>query len=336
MTQGKLIEPATIDRQRLIELIRKWGDVNTDGLLEESCQIFSIHGIEGFIGYKIESSNAIVLGEPVCAPEEKPVYAHAFQNYCESQKMGVIYTIVSQGFADWAVENLSAASIEFGEKFILNPQNNPLNNSGSKAVLVRKKVKHAVKAGITVHEYLNDEPNIEQGICEVANAWLHKRHGPQIFLAHMNLFKDRIGKRYFYAQKEGKIIGLLMLNAMQAKKGWLLNNLMIAQETPNGVSELLVVTAMQALAAEDCHYVIMGPFVGIQLGRITGIGEITATLTRWLFKFLKCVFHLDGQRTFWTKFQHDLEGWYIIFPKKKFGFSSIKALLQAFNARGAK
>ena len=332
MTQGTLIEPETIDRQRRIELIRKWGDLNTDGLLEESCLIFSIPGVEGFIGYKIEASNSVVLGEPVCPPEEKPFFARAFQNYCESQKMGVIYTIVSQGFVDWAVKNLSASSIEFGEKFILNPQNNPLSNSGPKAVLVRKKVKHAIKAGIAVQEYLNDDPNIEKAICEVANSWLLKRHGPQIFLSHVNLFKDRIGKRYFYAQQGGKIIGLLMLNAIQAKKGWLLNNLMIVPASPNGLSELLVITALQTVAAEDCHYVVVGPLVGKELGGITGLGEITAKLTRWLVKVLKLIFHLDGQRTFWTKFQHDLEPWYLIFPKKNFGFSSIKALLQTFNA----
>jgi hypothetical protein len=42
--------------------------------------------------------------------------------------MGAVYAMVSQEFADWATESLSATSIEFGDKLILNPQNNPLNN----------------------------------------------------------------------------------------------------------------------------------------------------------------------------------------------------------------
>lgn len=325
-------EPANIERQRMIGLIRKWGDVNADGLLDESCQIFSIHGVEGFIGYKIESSNAVVFGDPVCAPEEKPLFAHAFQNYCESQKIGIVYAIVSQEFADWALKNLSAAtSIEFGEKFILDPQNNPLDKSGPKAVLVRKKVKHAIKEGITVKEYLTQDPHIEQGINEVADEWLQKRHGPQIFLSHLNLFKDRVGKRYFYAEQRGKIIGLIVLNAMQAKNGWMLNNLMISLGSPNGLSELLVVTALQTVGTEGSQHVVVGPLVGYQLGKIVGMGEIKATMTRWLFKFLKVVFRLEGQRTFWTKFQHNIEGCYIIFPKNNLGFMSIKALLQALN-----
>jgi len=333
MTQETLIESATIKHEQILEFVRKWGDVNSDGLLEESCQIFSIHGVNGFIGYKIELSNAIVSGEPVCAPEDKQVFAQAFQDYCESQKLGVVYAMVSQEFADWAVENLSATAIEFGEKFVLNPQNDPLNNSGPNAVLVRKKVKHALKEGATVKEYLNQDPHVEQGIIEVSKEWLEKRHGPQVFLCGLNLFKDRQGKRYFYAEKEGKVIGLLVLNAMQAKKGWMLNNLLMAKATPNGLSELLVVTALQAIAAEDCNHAVVGPFVGHQLGRITGIGEIKATLIRGLFKFIKYLFHLDGQRIFWSKFKHDSEGCYVIFPKRNVNFKSLKALLQAFNVK---
>lgn len=324
-------EPSTLKRPQILELIRQWGDINTDGILDPSCRIFAIPDIEGFIGYKMESSNAVAFGDPVCAPEDKPILAQEFQNFCESQKLGTVYTLVSQEFADWAINNLSATSIEFGDKFVLDPQNHLLNNTGSKSGLIRKKVKHAVKEGIIVKEYLQEEPRIEEGIMEVVRSWLQKRRGPQVYLCQVNLFKDRMGKRYFYAEREGKIIGLLMLNAIQAKNGWLLNNLMIAKSTPNGLSELLVMTALETIAAENCSYVVVGPLVGHQLGRITGIGQMKENLIRWVFKLLKYVFSLDGQTTFWKKFEHNIEGCYLIFPKNNFGFTSLKALLQAFH-----
>ena len=328
-----LIEPTANKQQRILEFVRKWGDVNSDGLLEESCQRFSIDGVDGFIGYKIESSNAVVFGDPVCAPEEKPVYARAFQSFCESQKIGVIYTMVSQEFADWAIENLTATSIKFGEKFILDPQNNFLTNTGSKAVLVRKKLKHATKQGITIKEYTNHDPHVEEGISQVAKNWLQKRHGPQVFLCGLNLFQDKQGKRYFYAEKGGKIIGLVILNAMEAKKGWMLNNLMIDKGTPNGLSELLVVTALQTIAKEECHYAVVGPFVGEQLEKITGMSEIKATMIKFLFKCVKFVFRLDGQRVFWSKFKYYPEDCYLIFPKNNLNFKSLRALFQAFNVK---
>lgn len=331
--QEILIEESTVKRQRILNFVRKWGDVNSDGLLEESCQIFSMDGVDGFIGYKIELSNAIVFGDPVCAPGEKPVFAYAFQEYCESQKIDIVYTMVSQEFTDWALENLSAASIEFGEKFILDPQNNPFNDSGSNAILVRKKVKHAIKEGIAIKEYLDSDSHIEQGISEISEAWLQKRHGPQVFLCPLNLFKDRQGKRYFYAEREGKIIGILVLNAMQAKKGWMFNNLLIAQHNLSGLSESLVVTALQTIAKEDCHYAVVGPFVGEQLGKIIGVNDVKVKLFRLLFKFIKLLFRLDGQRIFWNKFKHTSEGCHLIFPKNNLNFTSLKALFQAFNVK---
>ena len=197
----------TIDRETLVKLIRKWGDVNTDGLLEESCQTFSTPEFEGFIGYKVESSNAVVFGDPVCAPEDRPQLAKAFDEECKRMNIGVVYTIVSKDFADWASENLEAVMIEFGKKFVLEPHHNPTQNSGSKAVLVRKKVKHAVNEGAMVKEYLGNDPKIEKQIEDLAEGWLKKRKGPEIYLSHLTLFKDRYGKRWFYAQKGDKIVG---------------------------------------------------------------------------------------------------------------------------------
>ena len=59
------------DRLRLVELVRKWAEVNTDGILEKTTQIFSVPHIDGIIGYRIELKNAVVYGDPVCAPIDK-------------------------------------------------------------------------------------------------------------------------------------------------------------------------------------------------------------------------------------------------------------------------
>lgn len=324
-------KPLNGNREELVRLVRKWGDVNTDGLLEESCQIFLTPEIEGFIGYKIESSNAVVFGDPVCSLQDKPALAKKFQEYCASKGIGVVYTIVSKEFADWSFKNHSAITIEFGEKFILDPFNNPINNTGSKSVLVRKKVKQAGNAGLTVHEYSGDDPKIEQQIEDVASEWLQKRHGPQIYLSHVTLFKDRQGKRWFYAQSQGKIVAFLMLNELKEQNGWLLNNNMMTKKAPNGVSELLIINTLQELEKENCRFVLIGPVPGKQLGEINGIDGFSSTLTRWFFKGARFVFHLEGQAAFWDKFQPRSVGSYLVFPEKNLGYSSIKALLSAFN-----
>lgn len=326
-----LIEPEVDKRETLVKLVRKWGDVNTDGLLEETSQMYTIPEIEGFIGYRIESSTAVVFGDPVCSPEDRPHLAKSFQDYCTAKNLGVVYTIVSQDFASWSFQNQSAVTVEFGEKFVLDPFNNPINNSGSKAVLVRKKVKHAVNEGVTVHEYLGDDPSIEKQLEDVASIWLEKRHGPQIYLAHVTLFNDRYGKRYFYGKRGDKIIGLLILNELQEQNGWLLNNIMMTKDAPNGLSELMIINALQILEKENCRFVLIGPVPGKQLGEIKGVSFLPATLTRWVFSISKYIFNLQGHATFWDKFQPRSEKSYLVFPDKNLKYSSVKALLRAFN-----
>ena len=330
MTQV-LSENVNTAREEIVKLIRKWGDVNTDGLLEPTVQIFSIEGIEGFIGYRIENSHAVVFGDPVCSAADKPNLALAFQKHCESKNLKVVYTIVSKDFADWSFKALNACTVEFGETFILDPFHNPVNNKGPHAVLVRKKVKHALKDGVTIQEYTGGDPAIEAEINTIATNWVQRRRGPQIYLAHITLFNDRTGKRWFYATHKEKIVGLIVLNELKAKGGWLLNNQMLIPIAPNGTSELLIITALEALEKEDCHYVEAGPVTRKELGEIQGMNKAVEHLTRLVFKGAKHVFHLDGYEAFWTKFDPKLEGCYLSFPKKNIGYSSVRALMAAFN-----
>jgi lysylphosphatidylglycerol synthetase-like protein (DUF2156 family) len=319
------------NRQEVLALVRKWGDVNTDGLLEETCQTFFIPEIDGFIGYKIESGHAVVFGDPVCSPNDKIVLAKAFDKDCKTKNLGVVYSIVSQDFAEWASKNSSAIAIEFGNKFILDPHKNPTTKTGSKAVLVRKKVKQALKEGVEIKEYIGNDPLIEKQIEEVALNWVQKRRGPQIYLSRITLFNDRMGKRWFYAQQGGSIVGLLLLNELQAKNGWLLNNVMI-NGTARGISELLVVATLEALDKEGCRFVLAGPAPAKRLNKIEGVGGVKSTLVQLIFKMARYVFQLDGLATFWDKFQPQYESSFLLFPNKNLRFSSIKALMQALNA----
>lgn len=327
------MEKTSTDREKLVRWIRKWGDVNTDALLEEGCQAFTLPDVEGFIGYRIEEGQAIVFGDPVSSDEEKPLFAEAFQKWCQEKNLGVVYTIVSKKFTEWAHQHLNAASIEFGQKFIFDPFHNPLNSTGPNAVRVRGKMKQALKEGVTIHEYTGEDADLEEKLMDVATAWVQRRRGPQVYLAHIHLylFKDKYGKRLFYAKQEGHVIGVMVLNQLESHQGWLLNNIMTVGDAPHGVSELLIVTALQELEKENCHYVLAGPAPSKWLGTIGGIHPALAVLIRGIYQGARLIFHLDGYKTFWKKFQHTHESCYLVFPNKNLNFFSVKALMRAFN-----
>lgn len=319
------------DRLTIVKKIRKWGETNTDGLLDPNCQFFSDPSIDGVVGYRIELNTAVVLGDPVCSPENKGALACSFHNFCKEKKLGVVYTIVSDSFAHWGCENLSGALIEFGQKFVLNPQSSPLELTGSKAVLLRKKVKHAVKENTSVHEYLDHNPELRQAIEVVAETWLNGRTGPQIYLSHVHLFEDGYGKRWFYALQRERVVGFLVLNQLQANNGWLLNHIMLTKDAPHGTSELLITSTLDILKNENCQFVLIGPVAGKKLGKILGLNPLTSMVVRAIYKGARFLFRLSGSEIYWEKFQPGIQSSYLMFPNGNINLKSISALFRAFN-----
>jgi len=323
--------PLLEDRLTPIEAVRRWGKTTSDALLDPSCHKFQIPSVKGFIGYRLQNGCAVVLGDPVCEEKDIPELVQAFHLTSAQQSMPVLYLIVSQSFAEWAMEHLTSTAIEFGKEMFLDPYHDPQNKSGTKASLVRRKVKHALKEGVTAEEYLPSDLEIERQIEEVGREWLKSRHGPQVHTSQIKIFDNRLGKRWFYARYEERIIGVLILNQIQVKQGALLNRYMVLPGVPGGVPELLISTAIRCLREEDCHFLSLGIVPSDKLGRIQGLNPLAAWICRTLFKVAVRLFRLRGHMGFWEKFQPEQEPCYILLSQPRFRLKELLALSQALN-----
>jgi len=316
-----------LERAALVKLVREWAEVNTDAILDTKTQIFSIPSIHGVIGYRIELGNAVVYGDPVASPHDKIALAKEFEKFCKAQKIQIIYIIVSEEFAHLAHNHLPFSSIEFGSKYILDPS----NFKEPQSPLLRKKIRQSTKSGVEVIEYTGSNHQIERDMEALASAWVQARKGIQMYIATPSIFTDRLGKRWLYAKHEGKIIGFLVLNRLESVDGWLLNNVMVAKGAPSGVSEHLVLSALQSLEKENCHFVLIGPVPAQELGKIVGVGRVLTFLARLAFKLLKKPCRLDGHEIFWEKFQPHCQSSYLLFPRIGFHPTVIGSLLRGLN-----
>lgn len=315
-----------------VTLVRKWADTNTDAILEPKTEIFSVPSLEGFIGYRIEGKNAIVYGDPVCTPSAKGTLASLFQEYCAKQGLGVVYTIVTEPFALWGAKELNGSSIEFGKRFILDPLNHSFHQTGTKASLARRKMRHALKEGAAALEYTGNDQALEKMMEQAATDWKKARRGLQVHFSNFHLFEYRLGKRWFYAKFKDKIVGILVLNELQAHAGWLLNHVIMTKEAPAGTTELLVITALQTLEKENCRYVLAGPIPASHLGNMEGLNLFSKLFVKTVYKSAKILLNLDRHQSFWEKFQPKEEPSYLLFPRKNLNYSSIYSLLKAYNA----
>lgn len=317
----------------ILDYVRKWGGAASDAVLDPQCQAFTVPNIEGMIGYRVEFSSAIVFGDPVCPPQQIKDLTLAFHTYCQQQKWSIIYITTSEEFAKWAINNICKTSVEFGEELIIDPHADPRAREGVQASLVRRKVKHALREGASVKEYLSNDPLLEDQIEQVGQTWLKARQGPQVHISHVRLFDNRLGKRWFYAEQNERLVGVLLLNQLQAHQGWLLNHLMHTPDAPHGTPELLVVSALEKLAEEGCHYVTFGSVPGEKLGHIVGVGSSTNWFMRVIFQIAKTVFGLQGRKKFWEKFHPESKKSYLLFSQSGLSIREIISLIKSLNMK---
>lgn len=319
------------ERLQIVELVRRWGGLATDALLDPQCQHFRIPEIDGFIGYRIECGCAVVFGDPVCAPNDTFQLARAFHKFCQTQYKNIIYLIASEAFAKRSLQCICKAIVEYGEEVFLDPHCNPKERQGTHASLVRRKLRHALQRGVSIKEYIPFDATIEPKLEQVGGAWLKSRKGPQIHISNIYLFEDRIGKRWFYAQKDDQIIGIVVLNQLKAHQGWHMNHLMVTPEAPNGTPELLVVSVLEILKGEDCSFVSFGAAPADELGAIIGLSRFSSWIARQAYNIASKIFHLKGHKMFWGKFHPKTKPSYLVFHQPYIGIRETLALMRATN-----
>lgn len=335
-TQIKEVEPSLLNaahpnKNSVVELVRRWGGSASDAVLDPANHIFSIPAVDGLIGYRKDPGCAVVFGDPVCSPDNLTPLVSAFHQFCKSKGWGIIYLTASEQFAHWSASQMGGAIIEFGTELFINPQCDPRKLTGVNASLVRRKVKHALREHVSINEYTGQDIKLEKAIEQVGIDWLSTRRGPQIYTSRIRLFDDRIGKRWFYAQKGDQIVGIVVLNQIQAYEGWLINRLMVTPQAPNGTPELLIVSALEKIASEGCCFATFGSVTAEQLGKIEGIGAFSSWIARHSFKIAKKIFHLEGHNKFWEKFHPQSRPSYLLFDQSKVGLKEIVSLKRALN-----
>lgn len=326
----------TEERRKIVEKIRRLGSAASDAILEPTCQVFTLPDIEGLICYRIESQCAVVYGNPVCLPDDRKKLVQAFHDECQQKNMNIIYIAVNENFANWAFDNFCKAFVEFGEELIIDPHMDPQARSGVHASLVRRKVRHAQKEGTEIFEYHPYDAKIEEDLERVGETWLNNRQGPQVHISNVRLFSDRLGKRWFYAKKNDKIVGMVILNKLEAHQGWLLNHLMYTPEASHGTQEYLLTAVLKILAQEGCHFVTFGCVPASQLGEIKGLSKFTTFISRLIFNITNKICHLHGRKKFWEKFHPESERSFLLFSQPRIGRNELLALMHALNVGKAR
>ncbi len=301
-------------------------------LLDPKTSVFQTPEVNGVLGYRAGWRCAVAIGDPVCAPSDMERLAEAFRAHCRAHHWHTAYAVAGAAFAEKMVQH-GYAAIEFGEELILDPRRDP--QSGSAGRELRKKIHHAQRESVEVREYDRSRdfnPDLEKAMVGVANSWLEHRKGPQVFLAHVRLFEEPEGRRWFYATQRGKVVGVLATIELDSRGGPLLEHHLVDANAPDGTSEQLVVGALSVLGAEGCAFATFGPAPRSELGRIEGLSPFSQRVARYLFRVANTRFHLDARVHYRKKFQiARTEPSLLLFDPPRVGALEILGIARAFN-----
>lgn len=322
-------EPRTED----VALIRRFGGAISHAVLDPAFRIFRVPAIPGLIGFRKAHGHAVVLGDPVCDPSDQASLAEAFLGYTKANDLSAVFAVSSRALVDMFRQR-GGGVMEFGELLIGNPQNDP--EAGSRGGHLRTSVRFPQRQGVSIREYRGDEPvdsDLERRIMQASSAWRGAREGFQMHIGSHHFFRNRRGCRWFVAEHEGVVVGVLSILAIQdAGCSWLIDLVFSTPGAPTHTNALLIVTAFKALRQEGVDAVCLGVAPAKGLGDISGFSRIKVWLGRGFYALATRLVPQQGKTFFWKKFGIvRREPLYLLFAEPKVSFSTFRALLDTFN-----
>jgi lysylphosphatidylglycerol synthetase-like protein (DUF2156 family) len=189
---------------------------------------------------------------------------------------------------------------------------------------------------VAIREYRGEtaaDPALEARAEEACGEWLNARHGAQMYLAKPRLFTDRPGRRWFLAERGGRVVGLLSLlrvNFFGCRD--LINLVFATPEAPRHTSDLLVTAALRTLREEGTRLLCLGIAPRAELGRIEGFGGGSGFLARRTYRLASTLLHPHGKAVFWEKFGvFRRESLYLLFKPPRVGLREVYAIFHAFH-----
>ena len=302
----------------------QYGSASSEQMLHHPCFHFQMPDCSGVIAYRIEDNCVIVIGDPICPANEIAKLASAFHAYCKDQNLLVVYMIISETFAKWLHNHDVAVSMEVCEEMVFDPSIDPCLSNKK----LRQKVRKARKYGLTVHEYVPHNPAIEEELLNIAKAWATEIKGPHIYLGPLDLFKSRVGRRWFYVKEGEKITAMAMLSKIQAHQGWLLKFFITAPGAFRPTSEYFMASLLETLRKENCRFLTKGAIAKTSLGTIYGMRAFSRMFVRSTYKLISIIFRFQKRREYWTKYNPSLLPTYLLFCAPRIKFHGLKTLMK--------
>lgn len=226
---------------------------------------FSAAG-DAVVGYVEYGGFRVVAGSPVCAGDRLAAVVDEFEAEAARASRRVCYFACERGFAARFRGRPDRALLQLGAQPAWSPAH--WDDSVRGHASLRAQLQRARNKGVTVRELETAESRDNRPMRRCLGEWLETRGAPPMhFLVEPQTLARLDDRRVFVAERAGAMIGFLVASPVPRRRGWLIEQIIRGRGAVNGTSELMVDTAIRAVAASGSDYVTLGLSPLSRMGR---------------------------------------------------------------------
>ena len=266
---------------------------------------WTMPGIDGAIIYGEFGRVWLAAGDPLAKKEDIKPLVKGFMTAATKSKRIAAFVPATERFTREAVQlGLSAIKVGAAPYFDLDVWQ-PRGNSAKK---MRAAVNRAVRGGIRVESVVSFSEELKKQTADLCLQWLQTRRAATSFgwLLALDPFLMAERKKLFVARDtNNRLVGLLSASPIPARYGWYLEDVVRAQNAPQGTAAILVFEALKRLKAEGATMATLGT---APLAR-EGVDDLSThdhpvieRALRSASKRLSAFYNFEGLRRFKSKF----------------------------------
>lgn len=315
------------ERERVLGILRRHGWNSTSfQVLEHGFSYWFDPAADVVVAYVDTGRAWVVAGAPIAAVADVSASGARFCEAARAAGRRPCFFAVENRFADlpWL------ESVPIGEQPFWDPTawDDVVRDARSlREQLRRARAKGVVAREATTSEMADPSSPLRARAEALVERWLASRKmAPMGFLVDVQVFDLAEERRVFVAEDaRGELLALLVAVPVFARGGWLFEDILRSEATPNGTIELLVDAGMRAAARAGARYVTLG------------LAPLAGDLTPWLRFARECskaLYDFHGVHRFRAKLKPS--GWspiYLAWPRGGSANAALYDALAAFTMR---
>ncbi|KAI1209062.1 aspartyl-tRNA synthetase [Annulohypoxylon truncatum] len=304
------------------KLIANYGDATNTSWLDERFEIWR-HPTGAAVGFVRQAGKfAMIAGDPLCDRKQYHDVITSFVNFVRKDlHLTPVWMLVSEEVQQVLGTKMRWRTLSCAEEQRVDADQHHNTSKGREARRVQCE-------GITIGEVVDPDENFMRRADNAIREWQAGRRskGKQVHLTEVRPWVDREHRRYFAAEKEGAVLGLVVLAQLAPRHGWQVKWAFDFPSAPNGTIEVLVETALSALSGP----VTFGAGVSERLTPGAQLSGVRAKFLANTYDIIVRNLRLGGKARFREKFGALGEQVYICYPRHGLGVRDLQQIVKFF------